>query len=280
MVDVARFEVGAATLTRVPYFDVALDPAVANLTPEQVAALSEWGTPTWATAEGEVLIGQAIWVIESEGRLIVVDPCGAADPFIRSGPEAVGHQDAVLSAMTAAGYPPESVDVVALSHLDGIGLTAVVDDDGRWSPAFPEARIVLTSTELDFLAARDDVGGLEQLNDLIAQGAVDGVADGHRFTTEVAIRRTGGHSPGHAVIVVDSRDERAVLIGHLAISPLNTAVPTAPDAHVDADLAQIALDDLIASAAGDGSLVIGPLWPHPGAGQVTGDRRIVPAFVG
>ena len=281
MVDVARFEIGATTLTRVPYFDVALDPAAANLGPEHVVALAEWGTPSWATAEGELLIGQAIWVIESEGHVIVVDPCGAADPFIRTGPEAVDHQLAVLSAMTAAGHPPESVDVVALSHLDGIGLTAVVDEDGHWSPAFPEARIVMTSAELEFLAGCDDVGGLSILRELIEQGAVDGVRDGHALTDEVAMRITGGHSPGHALIEVDSRGERAVLLGHLAVSPLNTAVPAAPHAHVDAVVAQAALDQLIASAADDGALVIGPLWPYPGAGQVAaGDRRIVPAFVG
>jgi hypothetical protein len=83
MVDVASFEVGAATLTRVPYFDVALDPAAATLTPEQVVELSGWAVPSWATSEGELLVGQAVWVIESEGREIVVDPCGAADAFIR-----------------------------------------------------------------------------------------------------------------------------------------------------------------------------------------------------
>jgi hypothetical protein len=281
MVEVARFEVGAATLTRVPYFDVALDPAAASLTPEQVVSLSEWSVPSWATAEGELLVGQAVWVIESGGRVIVVDPCGAADPFIRTGPEAVGHQEAVLSAMTAAGFPPESVDVVALSHLDGIGLTAVVDEDGFWSPAFPKARVVMTSAELDFLAGRDDVGGLPILRDLIDQGAVDGVADGHQLTDEVTMRISAGHSPGHALIEIDSRDERAVLVGHLAISPMNLAVPAAPGAHLDAGVAQHAIDHLVASAADDGVLLIGPLWPYPGAGEVTSrDRRVVPAFVG
>lgn len=281
MVDVARFEVGAVGMTRVPYFDVALEPSAANLTAEQVIAHADWGTPTWATPEAEILVGQAIWVLESDGRVIAVDPCGAADPFIRTGPEALGHQDAVLSAMTAAGFPPESVDVVALSHLDGIGLTAVVDEHGRWSPAFPQARIVLTTAELDFLATRDDVGGLAQLDELIAQGAVDGVADGHRFTDEVSLRITGGHSPGHALVEVDSQGERAVFIGHLAISPLNTAFTAEPEAHGDAVVAQAAIDEVVRAAAVDGSLVVGPLWPYPGVGQVAeGELRIVPAFVG
>ncbi len=281
MVEVAKFEIGAVTMTRVPYFDVALDPAAANLTVEQVVAHADWGVPTWATPEAEILIGQAIWVLESEGRVIVVDPCGAADAFIRTGPEAIGHQEAVLSAMTAAGFPPESVDVVALSHLDGIGLTALVDEAGCWSPAFPRARVVLTSAELDFLATRDDVGGLTELNELIDQGAVDGVADGHRFTDEVSMRICGGHSPGHALVEVDSRGEQAVFVGHLAVNPLNTAVATVAEAHRDSTTAQGALDAVVGAAAIDGSLLVGPLWPYPGAGQVAADdHRVVPAFVG
>ena len=281
MVDVARFEVGAVTMSRVPYFDVALEPDAVGLTPEQVAAAAGWGVPTWSTSEGEVLVGQAIWVLESRGSVIVVDPCGAADAFLRSGPEAIGHQEAVLEAMASAGYPAPAVDVVVLSHLDGIGLTAVVDDQGRWTPAFPEARIVLTSAELEFLATRDDVGGLDVLRSLVEQGAVDGVSDRHQLTDEVQLRRTAGHSPGHAVVELESHGERAVLIGHLAVSPLHTSIATRDEAHDDAPTAHRVLHEIMEAAAVDGSLVAAPLWPYPGAGQVTsGDHRVVPAFVG
>ena len=157
-----------------PYFDVALEPSAVGLTSAEVAAAPDWCVPTWTTVEGEVLVGQVIWVIESQDRVIVVDPCGASDPFLRSGPEAVSHQEAVLAAMASAGFPAERVDAVVLSHLDGIGMTAVVDGSGRWTPAFPAARILLTSAELDFLAGRDDVGGLDELRSLLSQGAVDG----------------------------------------------------------------------------------------------------------
>jgi glyoxylase-like metal-dependent hydrolase (beta-lactamase superfamily II) len=281
MVETARFEIGAVTLTRVPYFDVALEPAAVGLTPDEVAAAPDWCVPTWTTSEGEVLVGQVIWVIESQGRVVAVDPCGASDPFLRSGAEAVIHQEAVLAAMAEAGYPAERVDVVVLSHLDGIGMTAVVDDDGRWTPAFPSARILLTSAELDFLAGRDDVGGVDQLRSLVALGAVDGVAGDHRLTDEVSLRLCGGHSPGHALIEVESQGERAVFIGHLAINPIHLSMVAGEGAHVDAVVTQAVIDEVLATAADDGSLVIGPLWPFPGAGQVTSaDRRVVPAFVG
>ena len=270
---VAGFRVGDVELTRVPYFDVALDAAVVDLTAEQIQSV-EWAMPSWASADGRVLIGQAVWVVESQGRVIVVDPCGAADAFLRSGPEAVGHQEAVLDAMRAAGFPPERVDTVVLSHLDGIGMAALVAPDGRWVPAFPKARIVMMSAELEFLADGGPAQGHDALDELIAQGVVDGVHDGYQLTDEVWLQLTGAHTPGHAVVRVQSVGARATFLGHLALSPLNVFVARcAPD---DADLERAGdlLDALIAEAAADDALIVGSLWPFPGAAHVSGDRVV------
>jgi hypothetical protein len=273
---VVQFRVGAALLTRVQYFDVPLDAEVVSLTAAQVRSI-DWATPSWATPEGQVLVGQALWVIESQGRVIVVDPCGAADAFIRSGPEAIGHQEAALGAMRAAGFPPERVDVVVLSHLDGIGMAAVVDTDGHWTPAFPNARIVMTTAELEYLAGPATAGGLDQLNTLIAQGAVDGVGDGHCLTTDVHLELTGAHSPGHAVVRVHSGGELATLIGHLALSPLHTTAEVRSNLHLDSARAKTVLDALVAEAAATESVLIGPLWPFPGAGYAAGGLIVAAA---
>jgi glyoxylase-like metal-dependent hydrolase (beta-lactamase superfamily II) len=275
--EIAGFRVGDVELTRVPYFDVALDPAVVNLTADEVAAI-DWATPTWASADGQVLVAQAVWVIVSKEQLIVVDPCGAADAFLRSGPGAIGHQEAVLGAMRAAGFPPGSVDVVVLSHLDGIGMAAVVEPDGSWAPAFPNARIVMTSTELDWLAGDGRAGGLDALDALIAKGVVDGVDDGHRITDEVHLELTGGHTPGHAVVHVRSGRDRATLLGHLALSPLQIATGARADGNLDAATARRRLEALAAESAEHETLLIGPLWPFPGAGYAVGDgHRFVAA---
>ena len=130
------FSIGNVALTRVPYFDVALDAEVIGFTAQQVTEVP-WGIPHWTTADGNVNVGQAIWVIESDGQTVVVDPCGAADDFLRSGPEASTHEAAVVAAMASAGHPVDSVDVVVMSHLDGIGMVGSLDADGtgrRCSP--------------------------------------------------------------------------------------------------------------------------------------------------
>jgi glyoxylase-like metal-dependent hydrolase (beta-lactamase superfamily II) len=274
-----RLQVGDITLTRVEYFDIALGPEVANLDAPEVVALPG-ATPVWATDEGQVNIGQAMWVVETDGTTIVVDPCGASDAFLRSGPDAVGHQDAMLAALAAAGFGPDDVDLLVLSHLDGIGLAGVVDDAGAWSPAFPSGRILMNRRELDFLASPDAQGtpGLDAFQELVDAGAVDGVGDDHRVASGVRLVHTGGHSAGHAVVRVESGGDVAVLLGHLAVSPLNLAAPVNPASHRDAAVADAAIDDLLAEAAATDGILIGPLWPSPGAGHVRPDapRRVVP----
>jgi hypothetical protein len=77
----------------------------------------------------------------------------------------------VLEALRAAGLPADKIDVVLLSHLDGIGMTALACGDGSWEPAFPNARILMTTAELDYVAeARQipsQIQGLAALHSLM-----------------------------------------------------------------------------------------------------------------
>ena len=121
-VGTTRYSVGEATLVRVPYADVLVDADVVGLTRDQVLAAG-WAAPTWAEG-GQVRVGAAVWIIESEGRRIAVDPAQAADDILRTGPDAEFHQQAVADVLEAAGYPRESIDTVIATHIDGIGMIA------------------------------------------------------------------------------------------------------------------------------------------------------------
>jgi glyoxylase-like metal-dependent hydrolase (beta-lactamase superfamily II) len=267
------FEVDGIRLTRVPYFDVSLGASVIGLTRDQVASVP-WAIPSWATPTGEVLVGQAIWVIESDDQVLIADPCGAADAFIRSGPEAVTHQQAVVEALAASGYSVEVVDLVVLSHLDGIGMTAAVDIDGRWSPFFPNARIVLSDSELAHIEANPNIGGASALSELMGKGVVDGLSPPSAIAPGVNVEQSGGHSPGHLIMRIG---EGAVFIGHLAVSPLQAAAGVQPGQHVDANRAHDVLVDELRWACDRHALMLGPLWPDPGAGRISGPPWVVTA---
>ena len=69
MVDVARCDLGGTTLTRVPYFDIALGAEVLGLRDEDVAAVAEPSDP-WTDGD-QVLVGQAVWVVDAPGARLV-----------------------------------------------------------------------------------------------------------------------------------------------------------------------------------------------------------------
>ncbi len=233
----------------------------------------EWA-PSWCDGT-QVRVGQAFWVIESEGRTVVVDPCGAADAFLREGPEATTHQDAAFARFRDAGFDPAAVDAVVMSHLDGIGMFALVGPDGAWRPAFPNAPIVMSDLEWTRVRARRDVSGMQALLALDALGAVERVSLPYPVTPEVRLVRSGGHTEGHLTVIVESDGARALFLGHLAVTPVSAGIVTPAALHDDPQLGDDALRQWLADAAGDDALVIGPLWPDPGAARVAAVDPIV-----
>jgi hypothetical protein len=269
----STIDVGGVRLTRVPYFDVPLAPETVGLTAEGIASLP-WAVPAWADAEGHALVGQAIWVVESADRVLVVDPCGAADEFLRSGPDAVTHQRLVRAALADGGFPPERVDAVILSHLDGIGMVGVVDEAGGdgWGPMFANARIVVSEAELALIHADPTIQGAAAFGALEARGLVDAVSLPWEAAPGVVLEASGGHSAGHALLRIG---DGAVFLGHLALNPLKVAFPLSGRDHEDNATVAAVLDRELAAAAEAGGLVIGPLWPEPGCGRVTGPPWVI-----
>lgn len=260
------YSTGEFTLTRVPYFDIPLDAQIIGFTPSQVRDVA-WGAPKWSTADAQVLVGQAIWVIEAGDQTIVVDPCGAADEFIRTGSEAATHEAAVVAAMASAGHPVASVDTVVMSHLDGIGMVASLDESGGSHPLFPKARVVTSERELAYVKAGHEIQGSAAFLSLVEQGCVEGAACPAEIAPGITLEVTGGHSPGHAVLRLG---DDAVFIGHLLINPIQVVGGVMPGQHYVATEAFNALERELAWAAEHEALVVGPLWPEPGAGRVAG----------
>lgn len=267
MGETLTFVIGAARLTRVPYFDVAVPPEAVGLTAADVRGVAGV-VPDWCDADGSVRVGQVFWVIESAGRTIVVDPCCASDGFLRTPEAAASHQTAAFAALADAGFPRESVDVVIMSHLDGIGMHAWWTDDGTWNNAFPAAPLVVSAPELARIEATPEIGGRDAFLALRDQGAVTAVALPHAVTPEVRMVLAGGHTDGMAVIEIASGGERAILTGHVPINPVHARVAHRPES-ADVTTDRPVLERWAADAARDGALYVAPLWPAPGAARVS-----------
>ncbi len=182
------------------------------------------------------------------------------------GPDAAVHQEGFAAALAAAGFPRDSIDVVIASHLDGIGMIAWADD-GRWTPFFPNAEVLISRREYDAIV--DDgpyrPQGSDALVALHAHGVVTKVGERHAVTPEVTIRFTGAHSPGHQVVDVTSGDLDATMIGHLALSPLHCVIDEFGGHNEPTSAATV-----LRALRDSGRLLVGPLWPAPGAARWTG----------
>ena len=266
-------EVGDVVLTRVLYLDASIDPAATGLTVEEVRSV-EWGEPTWSDGD-QVRAAACIWVIESGGRTVVVDPAGNVDEILHDPATAVDHQLAFAAAFVDAGIDPGAVDAVVLSHVESVGMAAVRDTEANaaWRPFFPKSRILMSeAARADFDRSNVTAIVFDALDTLTQAGLVETFADGAELLPGVHAEWTGAHNPGHAAFHVGDRQAPAVtFVGHLAVTPLHLATGPCLPQHPDPERAW----EWLQAVAADGRWLIGPLWPTPGAGRLTGG-----AFVG
>jgi glyoxylase-like metal-dependent hydrolase (beta-lactamase superfamily II) len=118
---------------------------------------------------------------------------------------------AVVPALRQAGFDPETVDVVAMSHLHFDHAGGLLLADG--ARAFPRASIVAQRSEWEIALGDNSrlVASYDQPEiRLVRDWGADGAADGEREVLPgVSVVPTGGHSAGHQAIVVRGTGARA-----------------------------------------------------------------------
>ncbi len=261
--NVQHFELGGARLTRVPHLDLPVPPELVGLSGDDVAA-NAWAEPTWVE-NGQVRVGAAIWIADVDGQRIAFDPMLAVDVVLRADAATERAQQEVVAATLAqAGFPRESIDLVLLSHIEGVGMVAWRDERDAYGPFFPNAQIRLSRPELEAFAARttsaeEDLelaayGSLQQL------GLLDTFEDGDQLTGSVSATVHDNHAPGHAVFHL--HDDALTMLGHLAVSPLHLVTGPCAALHL---VPEASWDQL--KGLKDGRVLVGPLWPSPGFGR-------------
>jgi glyoxylase-like metal-dependent hydrolase (beta-lactamase superfamily II) len=110
----------------------------------------------------------------------------------------------IVPALDAAGFQPESVDLVVMSHLHFDHAGGLLRSDGE--RAFPRARIVAQKAEWEValgdnprLVASYVQPELQLVRDWGAEGWVDGERE---LLPGVSVVPTGGHSAGHQAVIV------------------------------------------------------------------------------
>lgn len=131
------------------------------------------------------------------------------------GPSSLLHQ------LAAVGCPPDAVDLVILTHLhfDHTGGSTSFDRRSTVIPTFPRARYVVQSTEWDDAVNPSDqtrAGYLpEDFLPFAESGQLQLTHDDEELVPGVKLWRTGGHTRGHQVVVIEDGGRKLCYAGDL-----------------------------------------------------------------
>jgi glyoxylase-like metal-dependent hydrolase (beta-lactamase superfamily II) len=188
-----------------------------------------WLIPHFATAEGRLRMSIHSLVIETSSRRIVVDTGLGNDKQGRNVPTWNDRHDPFLDTMTAAGFPPDSIDAVLCTHLhvDHVGWNTKLVD-GKWVPTFDKARYIFGKTEYEHWRDHSDAPDKaavfnDSVKPIVDAGKAELIASDATLTDEITMIPTPGHSPGHMSIHIRSDGEEGLLTGDVAHHPCQMA---------------------------------------------------------
>jgi glyoxylase-like metal-dependent hydrolase (beta-lactamase superfamily II) len=231
-----------------------------------------WLIPHFATEEGRLKMSIHSLVIETPSRRIVVDTGLGNDKQGRNVPTWNDRHGPFLDTMTAAGFPPDSIDTVLCTHLhvDHVGWnTRLVN--GKWVPTFAKARYVFGKTEYEYWRDHSEAPDKaavfnDSVKPIMVAGKAELITSDATLTDEITMIPTPGHSPGHMSLHIKSEGEEGLLTGDVAHHPCQMAhLGWSSTADSDARQSAVTRRELFSRFADRPVLVIGG---HYDAGHV------------
>jgi len=117
----------------------------------------------------------------------------------------------ITGALSAAGYGPEMVDLVVITHMHGDHIGGLMAEG---SPTFPNARYATGQVEFDAWAKMDNDNFDTKMRPLADSTTM--MADGASAFSGHAAMAAFGHTPGHMVHMIESEGAALLLAADFA----------------------------------------------------------------
>ncbi len=172
-----------------------------------------------SVSHGSVMIPTTVWLVQSGDTKILVDT-GVVDlaglalvhgKYEGALAHSVPDELDLLTQLAGLGIRADEIDIVVQSHLHYDHLGAL--------DRFPNATILVNPLEIGWALCPQPFSlyYYPDFRDTIL-GVLDRVrlvGDDHLVAPGITMVRTGGHSPGHSVVFVETSDGTAALLGDL-----------------------------------------------------------------
>lgn len=155
------------------------------------------------------VVGYFAPTIVNTGKELVLFDTGLGEGARKGG---LGQMRKVLGQ---AGYTPEQVDVVVISHMHPDHIGGLMEGG---EASFPNARYVTGRVEYDFWAAPERMGGAtEKLAKMVAAKVTPFaekmrfIENGESVVSGISAMAAYGHTPGHMIFNLESAGRRLVI---------------------------------------------------------------------
>ncbi|MGB3278436.1 MAG: MBL fold metallo-hydrolase [Pseudorhodobacter sp.] len=171
----------------------------------------------------------------------------------------------ITAALSAAGYAPDQIDTVVLTHMHGDHIGGLMNET---APTFANARYITGATEHNHWMAAGNEGfdkNVRPLNDKI--GFLD---DGGSVSSGISALASHGHTPGHMGYMLESEGASLMLIADLANHYVWSLAYPDWEVRFDMDkaMAAAARRKVLGMLAADRVPFIGYHMPFPALGYV------------
>lgn len=214
------------------------------------------------------------YLVKANNKLLLID-AGTAGAY---GPT-LGH---MLESLSNAGYKPEQIDAVLLTHIHP-DHTGGLMQDGKM--AFPNATIYISKPEVDFWFSEENkqkaTGDLKAYFDFaeknvgpyLKAGKVKTFTAGARLFPGITPLASPGHTPGHTFYALESKGQKLVFMGDImhaaAVQLADPSVTIRYD--VDPKAAAAARKAAFANAVKDNYWIAIDHVSFPGIGHLRAD---------
>jgi glyoxylase-like metal-dependent hydrolase (beta-lactamase superfamily II) len=270
-----RFKLGSFEITVVSDGPMPLKPPSSGFSDapldEVDALLTENFLPT-----DQLLLGMNALVINTGKHVVLVDT-GMGESMGELSHMFGPSTCHLLSNLAAAGFRPEDIDVVAITHAHPDHCWGLVDESGN--RVFPNAQVAIAQEELDYWFDTNN-RSVSYFAEVSVDGAIKNltpyldfliiVPDGGEVVPGIKALLCAGHSPGHNGYVISSGNDVMVTTGDLAHHYI--LAMKHPEWHIsydtDSDMAVQSRRRIFDMLADQKLLTHGYHFPWPGLGHV------------